>query len=119
MWVPVVFAPLVLVVVALEWVLASLGVFLRDLRQIVGVATTLVMFLSPVFYPASAVPGRFRPWLLLNPLSYVVEEARAVALAGRAPHWAGLAAYAAVSWLTAWLCLAWFTKTRRGFADVV
>ena len=116
---PLVLLPLVVLTTGLAWLLASLGVFLRDVGQTIAVVTTVLMFLSPVFYPVAAVPARFRGLIMANPLTFVIEQARAVLVWGQAPDWAGLARYALVALLVAWLGFAWFQKTRKGFADVL
>lgn len=116
---PLVLLPLVLLTLGLSWLLASLGVYLRDVAQIVGIATTAMMFMSPIFYPLSALPEQYRALLLINPLTPAVEQARAVLVWGRLPDFGMLAVYLAASALVAWLGFAWFQKTRRGFADVL
>ncbi len=116
---PIVLFPLALFTVGLSWFLSSLGVYLRDLRQVVPVLVTLLLFTSPIFYPLSAVPAPFRGWVALNPLAQVIEQVRDVLIFGRVPQWRELAIAAGLAWLTAWLGLVWFSKTRRGFADVV
>lgn len=117
--IPLLFVPLTLVVTGLSWFLASIGVYLRDVRQFVPVLTTLVMFLCPIFYPLAAVPESFRHWIGLNPLAWIVEQTRGALFFARAPSPAGLVVATAVGWTVAWLGLAWFARTRRGFADVV
>jgi lipopolysaccharide transport system permease protein len=116
---PVVVLPLVLFTIGMSWLLASLGVYLRDVAQIMGLVTTVLMFLSPIFYPSSALPARFQHLILLNPLTPAVEQARNVLVWGRAPNWLLLAGYFAIGLLVAWLGFAWFQKTRKGFADVI
>ena len=111
--------PLVLITMGVSWFLASLGVFLRDVAQITGMLTTVMLFLSPVFYPASALPAAYRPLLYFNPLTFVIEQSREILIWGRPPDWPGLALYTAVSLVVAWLGFAWFQRTRRGFADVL
>ncbi len=119
-----VFAPLVLmlliiITLGLAWMLASLGVFVRDVGQTIGIMTTVMLFLSPVFYPVTALPEAVRPWLLANPLTFIIEQARAVLIWGRMPNWVGLGEYALVAIAIAWAGYAWFQKTRNGFADVL
>lgn len=116
---PVVLLPLVLLTLGLSWLLASLGVYLRDVAQVVGITTTAMMFMSPIFYPLSALPEQYRPLLLINPLTPAVEQARAVLVWGQLPDFSMLSVYLATSTLVAWLGFAWFQKTRKGFADVL
>lgn len=116
---PLVLLPLVILTVGIAWALASLGVFLRDVGQTVGIIVTVMMFLSPVFYPISAVPPAFQAWILANPLTFIIEQAREVVIWGHLPNWWGLAIYTGAAILVAWAGYAWFQKTRKGFADVI
>lgn len=117
--IPLVVLPLIVLVVGLAWLLASLGVFLRDLAQTISIITMVFMFLSPIFYPVTALPEKFRTWFMLNPLTFVIEETRAVAIFGQMPNWTGLALYFVGACIVAWVGYAWFQKTRKGFADVI
>ncbi len=116
---PLVLLPLVILTIGVAWALASLGVFLRDVGQTVGIIVTVMMFLSPVFYPISAVPPAFQGWILANPLTFIIEQAREVIIWGNLPDWRGLAIYTGVAVFVAWAGYAWFQKTRKGFADVL
>lgn len=116
---PLVFLPLVILTMGLAWMLASLGVFLRDVGQTIGLITTVLMFLSPVFYPITAVPERFRPIIMANPLTFIIEQAREVLIWGNLPNWLGLGVYTMAAVAIAWAGYAWFQKTRKGFADVL
>ena len=116
---PLVLLPLVILSTGLAWILASLGVFLRDVGQTISIFTTVLMFLSPVFYPVTAVPDRFRPFILANPLTFIIEQAREVLIWGHLPDFAGLAVYTIVAFGVAWIGFAWFQFTRKGFADVL
>lgn len=119
LWVPVVLLPLVLLAAGMSWALASLGVYLRDVGHVIGLVTTSLMFLSPVFYPASALPEALRPLFELNPLTSVIEMLRDSLMWGREPSPSRLAASVLVAAVVACLGFAWFQKTRRGFADVL
>jgi lipopolysaccharide transport system permease protein len=77
------------------------------------------MFLSPVFYPVAAVPERFRPFIMANPLTFIIEQAREVLIWGHLPNWLGLGVYTLAAIVVAWAGYAWFQKTRKGFADVL
>jgi lipopolysaccharide transport system permease protein len=116
---PFVLLPLVILTLGLAWMLASLGVFLRDVGQTIGIITTVMMFLSPVFYPVSTLPEKFRAWIMLNPLTFIIEQAREVLIWGHLPDWLGLGIYTFAATVVAWLGYAWFQKTRKGFADVL
>lgn len=116
---PLVLAPLLLVNLGVGWMLSSLGVYSRDVGQVVGLASTVLLFLSPVFYPVSALPQAVRPWMAINPLTFIIEETRAVVIWGRWPDWQGLGVYTCVAGLFAAAGYLWFQKTRKGFADVI
>lgn len=116
---PLVLLPLVILTLGVAWMLASLGVFLRDVGQSIGIVTTVMLFLAPVFYPVTALPEEFRPWIMANPLTFIIEQAREVLIWGRLPDWAGLGIYTLAATAVAWAGYAWFQKTRKGFADVL
>lgn len=116
---PLILLPLLVLTLGAAWALASLGVYLRDVAQPISLIMTVLLFASPVFYPITALPERIRPWLMLNPLTFVIEQARAVLIFGQLPDWTGLATYSLVSVLIAWAGYAWFQKTRKGFSNVL
>jgi lipopolysaccharide transport system permease protein len=116
---PLVWAPLLLFTAGVAWFLAALGVFLRDISQAAGPLVTAVLFLSPVFYPASAMPENLRPWLFLNPLTVPIEAMRALTYGNQPPNWVALGIHALACALTGFLGWLWFTKTQKGFADVL
>lgn len=118
-FIPLILFPLAFFTLGLSWLLASLGVFLRDIGQTIGIITTVMMFLSPVFYPVTSLPEEFRPWLMANPLTFIIEQAREVLIWGHTPDWMGLSIYTLVALLVAWIGFALFQKTRKGFADVL
>jgi lipopolysaccharide transport system permease protein len=115
----VIWLPLALLTLGVSWLLASLGVFLRDIAQIMGSVTTILMFLSPVFYPATALPESFRTLLYLNPLTFFIEQTRNVLIIGIAPNWTQWLLALALGIMIAMAGFAWFQKSRRGFADVL
>lgn len=117
--IPLVFLPLILFVMGFSWLLAASGVFLRDISQLIGIITTTLMFLSPIFYPATAIPEEFRSLLFMNPLTPVIEMARGVLFFGQGIDWTLYSLCMAVSIVVCWLGFAWFQKTRKGFADVL
>jgi lipopolysaccharide transport system permease protein len=116
---PLVVLPLLLLIIGLTLGLASLGVYLRDVSQFISIITTVLMFLSPIFYPASALPDKYRHLLLFNPLTTAIEQTRDVLFWGRVPDMTILSVYLFLAALIAWLGFVWFQKTRKGFADVL
>ncbi|WP_161961689.1 MULTISPECIES: ABC transporter permease [Xanthomonas] len=111
--------PLFPIMLGLAWFLSALSVFLRDIQQIVPLALTLMMFLSPIFVPIEMVPAKYVAFIYLNPISIIVVSVRDVIITGRQPDFWMLALYTAVSILVMLLGYAFFCKTRRGFADVL
>ena len=118
-FIPFVLLPLIILTLGVAWMLASLGVFLRDLGQTTGIITMIMLFFSPIFYPVAALPVKLRPWIMANPLTFIIEQAREVLIWGHLPDWIGLSIYSLVALGVAWAGYAWFQKTRKGFADVL
>lgn len=118
-FVPLVILPLLLTTLGLSWFLASLGVFIRDVAQTIGLLMTVLMFISPIFYPVSALPAQYRAIVYMNPVTFIIEQMRDVLIWGKLPSWPGLCLMMLVGMLLAWLGLVWFQKTRKGFADVL
>lgn len=116
---PVIVLPMLLLITGLSWILASIGVFIRDIGQFIGLILTMLLFMSPIFYPASALPESIRDYLFLNPLTFIIEQARGVILYNQPPDWHGLIIYYLFAFLVFWSGLSWFNKTRKGFADVI
>lgn len=101
------------------WLLASLGVFFRDIKQLVSIIASALMFLAPILYPMSLIPGKYRILLYVNPLTVIAMASQNVLFLGSPPRWDHLALYAVVSGLFAWAAFVWFQRTRKGFADVI
>jgi len=116
---PLALLPLVLLSLGLGWFLASLGVFLRDIGQIVVVLTMVLMYLTPIFYPVSVLPAEYQEWMNLNPLTDSIEQVRNVMMWGISLDWLSWMWQMLLGLVVAWLGFAWFQKTRKGFADVV
>ncbi len=116
---PLVLLPLVLFSCGISWFAASIGVFIRDLRHIVGIILLILHFTTPIFYSLEMVPERIRPILLINPLTSMVQLAREVLLFGGRPDWGVLAILTVFSLAVCQLGYFWFMKTKRGFADVL
>jgi lipopolysaccharide transport system permease protein len=116
---PVVLLPFVVLVAGLAWFLSAVGVFFRDLNNIIGLAMTGILFLSPVFYSVSHLSPHLQTVVAFNPVTVPVMAARAVLLEGHMPDWAALGRYTIIAWIIASLGLLFFRQVRKSFADVL
>ena len=116
---PFVLLPLAFATLGFAWFFASLGVYVRDIGQITGIITTVLLFVSAVFFPISALPPQYQGWLKLNPLALIIEQSRKTLIFGQLPDFGQWGIMLAVGMLIAWAGFAWFQKTRKGFADVL
>ncbi|WP_039953877.1 ABC transporter permease [Rhodanobacter thiooxydans] len=116
---PVVLLPLIVFTLGLSWFLAAAGVYLRDINQVTGVLATAMLFLSSAMFPVSALPENFRFMIKLNPLTFIIDQAREVALWGRMPDWRGLGLYLMFGVVVMYAGYAFFRVTRKGFGDVI
>ena len=119
LWLPVVWLPLLLGSLALIWLLSAVGVFLRDLSQLISVMVSMLMFLSPIFFPISALPTRWQPLLSLNPLANVIEQTRLVLIAGKMPDLANLLGSIIITACICELSYRVFNNAKRAFSDVM
>ena len=116
---PLVLVPYALLLLGIAWILAALGVYLRDLAQVIGPLVMASMFLGPVFYPREAMPAAIQPWLAWNPITVPVEQVRRVLFEAQWPQWDILAQYALVA-IGVYLLGLWaFDRLKKGFADVL
>lgn len=116
---PLVLLPFLVLLLGLSWLLSALGVFVRDIGQMMGLMINLMMFLSPIFYSMDSLSPALRRWMLANPLTLIIEQVRATALGGVWPDWQALALYSLAALAIGWLGTTFFQATRKGFADVL
>ena len=119
LWLPVVFLPFIIFMVGSIWLFSALGVYLSDIKQLMGMLTTALLFLSPIFYPVSALPSALQSIIYINPLALIIEQCRDVLLWGKMPNFAALGIYLLIALVVAVIGFSWFQKSRRGFADVL
>jgi lipopolysaccharide transport system permease protein len=103
----------------LTWLFSSLGVYLRDIAQGMSVVTTILMFLSPVFYKISAFPEDYQIFFKLNPLTLPIEQLRELMLWGNPIDWTSWAISLFAGTVICYIGFWWFQRSRRGFADVL
>lgn len=116
---PAVLFCLVPVLMGVCWLFSALGVVLRDLSQIAHMISHTLLFLTPIFYSSDAAPPLLQNLLLLNPLTFLVEQFRLVLFIGQAPVLSGLAVYFLLACVFAALALKLFQRLRHSFADMV
>jgi lipopolysaccharide transport system permease protein len=119
LFIPILVLPYALFVVAVTMVVAAIGVYLRDLSQVVSLIIPISLFLSPVFYPIEAVPRVMQPLMSMNPLTFTIEQARLTLIRGDAPNLIGMVIYTTASMFALAVAYWSFQRLRRGFADVV
>jgi lipopolysaccharide transport system permease protein len=116
---PVILLLQVVLTTGLAWIIAGTTVFIRDLGQMLGVMLTLGIFLTPIFYPPSAVPQGMRVFLAVNPMYALVEAYRSLILKGQFPAWGGVALLASVAAVVFLVGYRVFTRMQPAFADVL
>ena len=119
LWLPLIWLPLILGSLACTWFLSAAGVFLRDIGQLVGVGLNMLMFLSPIFFPLSALPAKWQPLLQLNPLAQVIEQTRRVSLQANNPAWEYIFLGTLGTLAACELSFRAFQKSKKAFADVL
>jgi len=116
---PLIWLPMMMFTLGCGYFLASLGVFVRDMGAVIGVLTTMLFFLTPIFYPISAVPEQFRIFCRINPIAIFVEDARRVVLWGLFPDWPWFFFGMVLSVAVLIIGFVWFMKSKKAFADVI
>jgi lipopolysaccharide transport system permease protein len=116
---PLVWLALLPLCVGLSWLLSALGTYVRDVGQVLGMLLSLMMFLTPIFFPIDALPPAVRPWMVLNPLALTISETRKVLVDGHWPDWSMLGMHLAACCAIAVFGAVFFRTARKGFADVV
>ena len=116
---PLILFPFSLMILGISWFLASLGTYVRDVSQIIGMITMIFMFMTPIFYPLNALPKEYQVYISYSPLTFFVEQARNIMIWGTAINWVSWLGWTVISVLIYVAGYYWFQKTRKGFADVI
>ena len=117
--IPIYILPVVFIGLGGSWFISALGVYFRDVGQFIGVLVMILMFSSPVFYPVSAVPEKFRIIFEINPIASTIEMVREVSVFGTIPSVKSLAIPLLISLCITFLGYIFFQKSKKGFADVL
>jgi len=118
-FVPFIMLPYIVLMLGLSLLFSSLGVYLRDLGQLITMLTTVLLFMAPILYPLDSLPENLRDFIYLNPISFIVEELRVVLIGGGLPDFIGIAKYLAVSIVVFFIARTWFQYSKKGFSDVM
>ncbi|WP_255577833.1 MULTISPECIES: ABC transporter permease [unclassified Acidovorax] len=110
------FSPMLL---GLAWLLSAVGVAVKDIGQLTGMLSHCLLFLTPIFYSMDSAPELLKNLLMLNPLTFIVEQFRLVLLTGGLPSFLGLAVYTGLASAFSWASLILFRRLRTTFADMV
>jgi lipopolysaccharide transport system permease protein len=119
LWLPVLIVPQLLLTFGAAWLVASLGVFLRDIVQGIALVLMVWMYLTPIIYPESIVPEKFRTLINVNPFTPLIRSYRRIILEGLGPDWRGMAYFTIFALITFLFGYWWFARTRKNFADVI
>jgi lipopolysaccharide transport system permease protein len=119
MWLPLLLVPQILFTAGLSWFLAALGVFARDLGQIMGFVMTIWFFVTPICYAESSLPRAAVPLMSKNPIYVLVRGYRAIFLENHAPAFGSLWKLWLLAAVVFILGHAWFYKLRKSFADMI
>jgi len=118
-YLPLAYAPLIMLTMGACWFLSSIGVFLRDVGNVITILVQLFFFATPIIYPLSAVPEPFRSILALNPMAVIIDSFRRIVLWGQPPVWESLGLVTLISALVMLAGYAWFMNIKKVFADVL
>jgi lipopolysaccharide transport system permease protein len=119
LWLPALVVPQLLATLGAAWLLASLGVFLRDIVQGITLLLMAWMYLTPIIYPESLVPAPYSPFIKANPFTALVASYRRIMLEGSMPDWTGMAYFTVFALILFIFGYWWFARTRKNFADVI
>jgi lipopolysaccharide transport system permease protein len=119
LFLPLILLSQVMLTAGLSWILASVGVFVRDFRHIMALALSAWMYTTPIVYPASSLPANLKFLLWANPMAGIVTDYRRILLEGKAPDWQNFLAYTAMAALAYMVGLTFFQRTKKTFADVI
>jgi len=116
---PFVLVEMIPMMLGVAWAISALGVYLRDISQFMGILASVMLFLSPIFFPPSSIPAKLSALVDFNPLVIPMQQLRALTVQPGPADWWLLSEHFLVSIVFAWTCLALFRRLSRGFADVL
>jgi len=118
-WLLLLLLPLILILLGTSWILSALGVFIRDISELLPPAMTVLMFTSAIFYPISAAPDFIQTVLRLNPLALLIESARQALFLNLPPTVNEFGALVLFGLFLATAGYVFFMKSKPAFSDVI
>ena len=119
LFLPIFILPTFLFTAGFIWLVASTNIFLRDLAQVIAFFVSLLMFVSPIFYPLSSVPDSFLFLYKLNPLTNQIEFIRNLLFYGKLPDLPLFISSMIYSSVFGYFGFFVFQKLRIGFSDAL
>ena len=116
---PLILICLIPILLGIAWLFSAIGVIVRDIVQVTGMINHALLFLTPIFYSIEAAPPLLKNALMLNPLTFIVEQLRAILYLGNTPNFKGIVIYFVLATIFAWCSLTVFRRLRPTFADMV
>lgn len=116
---PLVVMPLIILAIGFSWLISAIGVYIRDINQVIGVICSVLLFISPIFFSIEMLPETFKVFIYMNPLTFIIQEFRNVVIWGVMPNLEGVAIYTILSCLFTTFSYHVFYKLKKGFADVL
>lgn len=117
--VPIVFFPLFLILMGLAWIVSAIGVYVRDIAQLINMLISCAMFITPIFYPVSIIPEEYRGLMQLNPLAIIIDNLKTVMIMGQMIKWPDYLIELTLASLLCFAGLSLFIKLKKGFGDVI
>lgn len=119
LFMPIILVPLIFFTLGVTWFISSLSVYIRDINQFVGIFTTALLFLSPIFFPVSNLPDIYQDFMNINPLTYIIEQTRNTIIWGQDIDFLKWIKSSFISFVVACLGFFSFKKLKKGFSDVI
>ncbi|HAT8606378.1 ABC transporter permease [Legionella pneumophila] len=119
LFLPILYLPLVFLTIGLSWIFCSLGILISDIEHVMRFLLRIALYLSPVFYSIKKIPPEFQPYLFINPLTYIIEQAREMMVFGVLPDLSSFLLYFSFCLGCSYLGFYWFQTTREEFAEIL
>lgn len=118
-WIPLIVVVQIMLTFGIVLFASAVNVFYRDISQVIPLVMRIWMYLTPIIYPISLVPEKFRDIYMLNPMAGIIDSYRQIILVGDAPNFKYLAIGVVVSVILFFGSYVYFKSVEMRFADVI